>query len=69
MIEGHAAFQQSQVAEQKAAEDQPAAEPVEYVDTSAYEQYEKPEGDFVETPGADAEAAFTVPPGDEEVKK
>ena len=44
---------------------------VEYVDTSAYEQYEKQEGDFVEvvpetpaeTPAETAEA--TVPPDDE----
>jgi len=48
---------------------------VEYVDTSAYEQYEKQEGDFVEgvdvTTPADASleaaagAEATVPPDDE----
>ena len=48
VLEGHNAYQQSQVAEQKAAADQALAEGVEYVDTSAYEQYEKQEGDFVE---------------------
>jgi small subunit ribosomal protein S2 len=69
VIEGHATFQQSQVAEQKVAEDQPLVEQVEFVDTSAYEQYEKPEGDFVEGAAPEAEAASTVPPDDEEEKK
>ncbi|OLD15907.1 MAG: 30S ribosomal protein S2 [Acidobacteria bacterium 13_1_40CM_3_56_11] len=68
--EGHTAYQQSQVADQKAAEDQALVDGVEYVDTSAYEQYEKQEGDFVEaaveTPAEPAEAAeATVPPDDE----
>jgi len=47
VLEGHNAYQQSQVAEQKSAEDQALVDGVEYVDTSAYEQYEKQEGDFV----------------------
>lgn len=48
VIEGRQAYEQSQLAEQKAAEDLAAAEAgVEYVDTSAYEDYEKPEGHFV----------------------
>jgi len=69
VLEGHNVYQQSQVADQKAAADQALVEgPVEYVDTSAYEQYEKQEGDFVEgvveTPAEPAEA--TVPPDDEE---
>jgi small subunit ribosomal protein S2 len=75
VLEGHAAYQQSQVAEQKSAEDQALVEGVEYVDTSAYEQYEKQEGDFVEgadvgapsepspEPGGAAEAL--VPPDEE----
>src|SRR5213082_3699422 len=59
VLEGHNLYQQSQVAEQKAAEDQPLVEgQVEYVDTSAYEQYEKQEGDFVE---ATTEEAPAVP--------
>jgi len=45
VLEGHNAYQQSQVAEQKSAEDQALVDGVEYVDTSAYEQYEKQEGD------------------------
>jgi len=70
VLEGHTAYQQSQVAEQKSAEDQALVDGVEYVDTSAYEQYEKQEGDFVEgvveTPVEPAEAAeATVPPDDE----
>ena len=56
VLEGRQAYEQAQLAEQKAAEDmaaQAAAEAgVEYVDTSAYEDYEKPEGHFVQ----DAEA-------------
>jgi hypothetical protein len=41
-------------------------EGVEYVDTSAYEQYEKQEGDFVEGAEAPGEAAETTVPPDEE---
>jgi small subunit ribosomal protein S2 len=56
VLEGRQAYEQAQLAEQKAAEDmaaQAAAEAgVEYVDASAYEDYEKPEGHFVQ----DAEA-------------
>jgi small subunit ribosomal protein S2 len=71
VLEGHNAFQQSQVAEQKATADQALVDGVEYVDTSAYEQYEKQEGDFVEgvvetpidAPAEPAEATeATVPP-------
>jgi len=72
VLEGHNTYQQSQVAEQKSAEDQALVDGVEYVDTSAYEQYEKQEGDFVEgvvvepppdTPVEPAEGvAATVPP-------
>jgi ribosomal protein L24 len=66
VIEGHTAFQQSQVAEQKTAADQALVEGVEYVDTSAYEQYEKQEGDFVEGEVATDETAETTVPPDEE---
>ncbi len=48
VAEGRTAYEQSQVAHQKAVADQ-AQDGVEYVDTSAYEQYEKQEGDFVES--------------------
>jgi small subunit ribosomal protein S2 len=57
VVEGRAAFEQTQLADQKVEAAEGAdAENVEYVDTSAYEAYEKQEGDFVETPElADAE--------------
>jgi small subunit ribosomal protein S2 len=62
VLEGRSTFEQTQLAEQKAAEGEQGGEPVEYVDTSAYEAYEKQEGDFVELPEgeeptADAEQA------------
>src|ERR1700744_6723146 len=70
VLEGHNTYQQSQVAEQKSAEDQAVVDGVEYVDTSKYEQYEKQEGDFVEgaetataEPAAEP-AEATVPPDD-----
>jgi small subunit ribosomal protein S2 len=71
VIEGHNQYTQSQVAQQKSAEDQALVDGVEYVDTSKYEQYEKQEGDFVEgaevaTPAEaaapEAPAEATVPP-------
>ena len=66
VAEGKHNYEQSQVGEQKSAADQALADGVEYVDTSAYEQYEKQEGDFVE--GAEEAAAVpaeaTVPPDD-----
>src|SRR5271156_8060 len=69
VLEGHNLYQQSQVAEQKSAQDQALVDGVEYVDTSKYEEYEKQEGDFVEgevplevpEPAENAEPA-TVPP-------
>ena len=49
VIEGRQAYERSQIADQKATADAAdGAEKVEYVDTSAYESYEKQEGDFVE---------------------
>ena len=50
VIEGRAAFEQTQLADQKAVEGTEGVEGVEYVDTSAYESYEKQEGDFVDVP-------------------
>ncbi len=47
VLTGRQSFEQSQIAEQKAAEGEGEGGP-EYVDTSAYEQYEQQEGDFVE---------------------
>ena len=55
---GRQTFEQSQIADQKVVEGVPGEEQVEYVDTSAYEVYEKQEGDFVEgEPGEEAAAA------------
>jgi small subunit ribosomal protein S2 len=51
VLEGRQAFEQAQLAGQKTAEELAAeaeASGVEYVDTSAYEAYEKPEGHFVD---------------------
>jgi small subunit ribosomal protein S2 len=57
VLEGRAAFEQTQIAEQKAEEGAEVGEGVEgYQDTSAYQEYEKEEGDFVEAP-FDASAA------------
>jgi small subunit ribosomal protein S2 len=58
VIEGRAAFEQTQIAGEKAAAGEGGEEGVEYVDTSAYESYEKQEGDFVEV----AEGAEPPPP-------
>jgi len=67
VAEGRTQYEQSQVADQKAAADQAALEAgPDYVDTSAYEQYEKQEGDFVEGTEAFIEAAGTTVPPDEE---
>jgi small subunit ribosomal protein S2 len=49
VIEGRAAFEQTQIAGEKVATGEGGeGEAVEYVDTSAYESYEKQEGDFLE---------------------
>jgi small subunit ribosomal protein S2 len=67
IMEGRNAFEQTQIAEEKAAEEgAEVPEAVEYVDTSAYESYEKQEGDFVE--GEAAAATAEVVPSEEEEK-
>ncbi|MBI3406258.1 MAG: 30S ribosomal protein S2 [Acidobacteria bacterium] len=62
IIEGRLAYEQTQLGEAKAAAHVgvEVTETVEFVDTSAYEAYEKPEGDFVE--GSEAEAAVVATP-------
>jgi small subunit ribosomal protein S2 len=65
VVEGRQAFEQTQIAEEKATQGGAAdGDAVEYVDTSAYEAYEKQEGDFAEPgqEGADvpADAAADV---------
>jgi small subunit ribosomal protein S2 len=67
VLVGRQSFEQSQIADQKAEGGQAGEEGVDYVDTSAYEVYEKQEGDFVEgepgeaPPEVAAEEAAAVP--------
>ncbi|MGB6482200.1 MAG: 30S ribosomal protein S2 [Candidatus Acidiferrales bacterium] len=58
VLSGREQYEQTQIAEQKSAEGAEGGEEnAEYVDMSAYEQYEKQEGDFVEQePVADVPA-------------
>jgi len=67
VAEGRAAFEQTQLAGQKAegvaAEGE---ENAEYVDTSAYESYEKQEGDFVEGVPEPVPDPAPVAPGESE---
>jgi small subunit ribosomal protein S2 len=71
VLEGRHVYEQSQLAEQKIEEGAltgPEGEPVEYVDTSPYEAYEKQEGDFVEQdvePVAEVDPAYSQKPEDE----
>ncbi|MDE3137927.1 MAG: 30S ribosomal protein S2 [Acidobacteriota bacterium] len=65
VLEGRQAFEQARLAEQKTAEElaaEAAATGVEYVDTSAYEDYEKPEGHFVvqDLEGTAPEETFAI---------
>ena len=62
MIVGRQSFEQSQIADQKAA-GEAGEEGVEYVDTSAYEVYEKQEGDFVEGEPGEVAARGDAGPG------
>jgi small subunit ribosomal protein S2 len=67
VIVGHQSYEQTQIADQKAV-DGTSEDAVDYVDTSAYEVYEKQEGDFVEGEPAESvadEAAAAMPTEDE----
>jgi small subunit ribosomal protein S2 len=64
VLAGRQSFEQTQIAEEKVGERAPGEEGVEYVDTSAYEVYEKQEGDFVE--GEPGEEPAIAPITDEE---
>jgi small subunit ribosomal protein S2 len=66
VLVGRQTFEQSQIAEQKAVAGEAGEEAVEYVDTSAYEVYEKQEGDFVEGEPAGEEAAAAPLTNDDE---
>jgi small subunit ribosomal protein S2 len=61
VVEGRSAYEQTQIAEQKVVEGTEGGDNAEYVDTSAYESYEKQEGDFVE-PVEGAEPAAAAEP-------
>lgn len=63
VLAGRQSFEQSQIAEEK-TEGAAGEEGVEYVDTSAYEVYEKQEGDFVE--GEPGEEPAPAPLSDDE---
>jgi small subunit ribosomal protein S2 len=71
VLTGRQTFEQTQIADQKAAEGAPGEEGVEYVDTSAYEKYEKQEGDFVEgepaVEGVAADDAAAPVAGEDEI--
>lgn len=62
VLSGREQFERTQIAEQKAAEGvEGGEENAEYVDMSAYEQYEKQEGDFVDQDVAAEPAAEETP--------
>jgi small subunit ribosomal protein S2 len=62
VIAGRQSFEQSQIAEEKRAEvAEAAADTTDYVDTSAYEKYEKAEGDFEEQDSGEVAAEEPVP--------
>ncbi len=66
VLAGRQSFEQSQIADEKTAQGAPGEEAPEYVDTSAYEQYEKQEGDFVEgEPSSTEEVPAPVTADDE----
>ena len=61
VLAGRQSYEQSQIADQKAAAGATGEEGVEYVDTSAYEQYEKQEGDFVDAVSVEVPSAEEPP--------
>ena len=57
VLAGRQSYEQTRLADSKSAADAAGEDGVDYVDTSAYEVYEKQEGDFVEgEPAAETEA-------------
>jgi len=65
VVAGRQSFEQTQFAEQKSA-DGTTEEGVAYVDTSAYEQYEKQEGDFADVEPGELTTAEETPVAPEE---
>jgi hypothetical protein len=67
VVVGSQSFEQTQIADQKSSDG--SDDNVDYVDTSAYEVYEKQEGDFVEGEPTEAAADETVPvPAEDEIQ-
>jgi small subunit ribosomal protein S2 len=56
VITGRQQYERTQIAAQKTTEGVDTGDKVDYVDTSAYEKYEKQEGDFVDAEPADVVA-------------
>jgi small subunit ribosomal protein S2 len=71
VLSGRQSFEQSQIADQKVAGTEGAEPEVDYVDTSAYEVYEKQEGDFVEGEPSESteEAIAPLANGDDSVPR
>ncbi len=72
VLSGRQTFEQSQIADQKVAGVEGAEPEVDYVDTSAYEVYEKQEGDFVEGEPGDVSSEEVITPlanGDDSVPR
>jgi small subunit ribosomal protein S2 len=67
VVVGSQSFEQTQIADQKSSDG--SDDNVDYVDTSAYEVYEKQEGDFVEGEPTEVAADETVPvPAEDEIQ-
>jgi small subunit ribosomal protein S2 len=73
VLSGRQLYERTQIADQKTTEGADLSEKVDYVDTSAYEKYEKPEGDFAEVEPSEVLAAAAAEdvtaPGEEEESK
>jgi small subunit ribosomal protein S2 len=72
VLSGRQTFEQSQIADQKVTGAEGTEPEVDYVDTSAYEVYEKQEGDFVEGEPADMSSEEAIAPlanGDDSVPR
>jgi len=73
VLSGRQLYERTQIADQKTTEGADLTDKVDYVDTSAYEKYEKPEGDFAEVEPAEVLAAAAAEdataPGEEEESK
>jgi small subunit ribosomal protein S2 len=72
VLSGRQTFEQSQIADQKVAGVEGSEPEVDYVDTSAYEVYEKQEGDFVEGEPGDVTTEEVITPlanGDDSVPR